>query len=398
MTKGKFTDIVSLLMQIKPTVKSQSDKTARRKAGAVPPLSQIYFYLTQGCNLACRHCWLAPPYDEKGNKFPVLPLAQLKRAIEEGTPLGLSSVKLTGGEPLLHPDFFKIIAFVKQKKLGLTIETNGMLVDQAAARMIASVPKLFISVSVDGVDAGTNDRIRGVAGAFSRATTAVRHLVEAGIHPQIIMTLMRSNFFQAEKMVRLAEKIGAGSVKFNILQPMERGEKLSQSNEALSIAEYIKLGKKIENGIAKRTKLAIFFDYPMAFRTLGRISRPGGCSICGILGIIGVIPSGHYALCGVGEHIPELIFGKVGKDKLVTIWSKNAVLKRLRTGLPQKLQGICAECLMKQACLGSCIAQNYYRSKNLWAPYWFCESAEKNGLFPGNRKALKEVAFKIKRL
>jgi SynChlorMet cassette radical SAM/SPASM protein ScmF len=360
---------------------------------AKPPLSQIYFYLTQGCNLACRHCWLAPPYDENGKKYPVLPMELFRHAVKEGKALGLSTIKLTGGEPLLHPDFSKIIDFIRQKELGLTIETNGMLVDRKAARAIASVRNRFVSVSLDGIDAATNDRIRGVDGAFSRATAAVQHLVGAGIHPQVIMTMMRSNYRQAEKMVRLAEKLGAGSVKFNILQPMERGEKLSLSSEALSIAEYIKLGRKIEGGIAKRTKIAVFFDYPMAFRSLGRISRPGGCGICGILGIIGVIPSGHYALCGVGEHIPELVFGKVGKDKLAAIWSNNAVLKKLRSGLPKKLQGICAECLMKQACLGSCIAQNYYRSRNLWAPYWFCESAVKSGLFPNSRKVLKKVAF-----
>lgn len=210
-----------------------------------------------------------------------------------------------------------------------------MLVDRKASRAIASVPNRFVSVSLDGIDAATNDRIRGVDGAFSRAKAAVQHLVGAGIRPQVIMTLMRSNFRQAEEMVRLAEKMGAASVKFNILQPMERGEKLSLTSDALSIAEYIKLGKKIENGIANKTKLSIFYDYPMAFRSIGRISKPGGCGICGILGIIGVIPSGHYALCGVGEHIPELIFGKVGKDTLVTIWSKNVVLNDLRSGLPQ---------------------------------------------------------------
>lgn len=207
------------------------------------------------------------------------------------------------------------------------------------------------------------------------------------------MTLMRSNFRQAEEMVSLAEKLGAASVKLNILQPMERGEKLSFSSDALSIAEYIKLSKKIESGIAKKTKIAIFFDIPMAFRTLGRISRPEGCGICGILGIIGVIPTGHYALCGVGEHIPELIFGKVGKDKLETIWSKDAVLNDLRLGFPQKLQGICAKCLMKQACFGSCIAQNYYRNKSLWAPFWFCQTAKSLGLFPISRIMSKTVAY-----
>jgi hypothetical protein len=40
---------------------------------------------------------------------------------------------------------------------------------------------------------------------------------------------------------------------------------------------------------------------------------------------------------------------------------------------------------MKHICLGSCIAQNYYRTNSLWTPFWFCEQAEEAGLFPDSR-------------
>jgi hypothetical protein len=40
---------------------------------------------------------------------------------------------------------------------------------------------------------------------------------------------------------------------------------------------------------------------------------------------------------------------------------------------------------MKSKCFGSCVAQNYYRSKDLAAPFWFCEMAEEAGLFPATR-------------
>ncbi len=54
-------------------------------------------------------------------------------------------------------------------------------------------------------------------------------------------------------------------------------------------------------------------------------------------------------------------------------------------GPPRRLGGICGDCLMKGICLGSCIAQNYYRSRNLCASNWFCDEAAKLGLFPGTR-------------
>ena len=47
---------------------------------------------------------------------------------------------------------------------------------------------------------------------------------------------------------------------------------------------------------------------------------------------MGVMASGHYALCGIGEQVPELVFGKVGRDRLETVWRENALLNSLREG------------------------------------------------------------------
>jgi SynChlorMet cassette radical SAM/SPASM protein ScmF len=111
-----------------------------------------------------------------------------------------------------------------------------------------------------------------------------------------------------------------------------------------------------------------------------------GCSICGINGILGVLANGSYALCGIGETVPELVFGHASKDALSDVWSGNPVLREIREGLPRRLGGICGKCLMKGICLGSCIAQNYYRDRDLWAPNWYCEEAARLGLFPDSRR------------
>ena len=42
---------------------------------------------------------------------------------------------------------------------------------------------------------------------------------------------------------------------------------------------------------------------------------------------------------------------------------------------------------MKATCLGVCLAQNYYQTRDLWRPYWFCQQAEAAGLFPESREA-----------
>ena len=80
------------------------------------------------------------------------------------------------------------------------------------------------------------------------------------------------------------------------------------------------------------------------------------------------------------------MFGKVGEGGLPTLWGANPVLQTLRKGMPNLLEGVCASCLMRRVCLGSCVAQSYYRTGSLWAPFWFCQQADETGLFPDSRK------------
>lgn len=351
------------------------------------PLNQIYFYLTEGCNLACRHCWIAPKYQSGEHKYPSLDIDIFKSIIRQAKLMKVPSVKLTGGEPLLHPQIHEIFEIIRTEGFGLTLETNGVLCTPEIARQIATFGNVFISVSIDGADPETHEWIRGVKGSFEATLQGIRNLVSYNIRPQLIMTIMNRNQDQMEAIVRLAESLSMESVKFNILQPTARGEKMHELGETLSIEELIEVGKWVETTLASSTKLRIVYDHPIAFRPLSRMfgENSSGCSICGIFGIIGVLSDGSYALCGIGESVPELIFGHASKDRLEDVWNNNQVLKEIHSGLPERLEGVCGDCLLRNRCLGSCIAQNYYRNKNLWAPFWFCEDAYTKGLFPKTR-------------
>ena len=348
-----------------------------------PQLRSIYFYLTEGCNLACRHCWIAPKFDDCGI-MPTIPVDIFQKVIDEAMPLGLTEVKLTGGEPLMHPRFGELLEIVKRKNLGVTIETNGLLCTPEVAADIARLSRRFVSVSIDGSDMATHEWLRGVPGCFEKAKDAINNLVKAGVQPQIITTLVRRNAGQIDEIVRMAEHLGASSVKFNIVMPTGRGEKLNETAETLSIEELIHIGEYVQKDLQAKTRLQVLFDIPYAFRSLSSIAC-GACGRCNILNIIGVIASGEYAVCGIGYHVKDLVFGLAGKDCLEQIWKENEVLNSLRSGIPDKLEGICSKCLMNSACLGSCIAQNFYRTKNIWAPFWFCDMAYSEGLFPKTR-------------
>jgi len=166
----------------------------------VPPLRSLYLYLSSSCNLSCRHCWITPRLvNAQPDPGEVIDVKALRAAIAEAKPLGLSSVKLTGGEPLLHPCFREICDLATREELDLVMETNGTLLTADLARYLKNETSMeFISVSIDSADAARHDAFRGRTALlppcckasitwWPRATRMSRSLC-----PSIAATAMRS--------------------------------------------------------------------------------------------------------------------------------------------------------------------------------------------------------------
>jgi SynChlorMet cassette radical SAM/SPASM protein ScmF len=352
----------------------------------VPPLTQYYVYLTSGCNLACRHCWLTPTYQLDGGTGGHLDFELFKLALEEGLPLGLQTVKLTGGEPLLHPDFVRIVDLIKEMELGLIIETNGTLMTAELANHLKEQSTLsHISVSLDGASAETHDPFRGVKGSFEKAVQGIRYLVGAGFSPQIIMSIHVGNVDEIEALVRLAEKLGAGSIKFNIIQPTGRGEMMTERGQTLDVQRLVELGKWIETKLQKCTLVRLHYSWPIAFHGINHLLS-GSTETCGIFNVLGILSTGHLAMCGIGVQIPELCYGLLGKDNVVNIWNFHPMLINLRQNLPSNLEGICGECIFRNKCLGSCVASNYQGNNSLVGPHWFCQMSDDAMIFPISKR------------
>jgi len=283
-----------------------------------------------------------------------LDLGIFESILQQAQALGLTGIKLTGGEPFLHPQIQEMLKIIRQAQYRLIVETNGVLLTPELAELLATCNNSLVSVSLDGVEGSTHEWVRRVPGCFQAALNGIKYLVEAGLTPQIIFSIMKRNQDQIEPIVRLAKKIGAGSVKFNFVQPSPRGDLMAEKGEILTVPELVKLGRWLEHELAPSSDIQLIITHPPAFRPLKRMFGPDGdgCSVCGIKGILGVLADGSYALCGIGEHIPELVFGHAGRDKLEEVWHDHPLLQDIREGLPKKLSGICRDCFMRHRCLG----------------------------------------------
>ena len=347
----------------------------------------IYFYILEGCNLRCRHCWINPPHESSERlKFPYVDLDLFRHIVEQGLRLGLQSVKLTGGEPLIHPEIEAVLDYIHRRNLKLNIETNGTALTPALAdRILASRKPVALSISIDSHRPEVHEWVRGVKGSFDAAVRGVKIMAAAGHRPQVIMSIMRKTAGDVEGLVALAQSIGAGSVKFNLVTPTARGEIMHEKGEVLTIGELRDLGRFIEEELQPRAKIRLLYSHPPSFRTMRSIKARPRIAGCGIFRIIGVLGTGKYALCGIGESLPDFVFGDARTDGLEDVWNRTPMLNRIREGLPAKLTGVCSDCLMKNGCLGSCIANNYYSYGELFAPHRFCQGAYESGLFPKSR-------------
>ncbi len=350
-------------------------------AADVPPLSHIYLYLTEGCNQACQHCWIAPSYMADKGTGGHVSAKRLLNVCEKAKLLGLTGVKLTGGEPLLHPEFSELVYGLKELELSLWIESNLTLLTPNNSIALLETMN-FISTSLDSATPEGHDTFRGVPNSFHTTCEAIR-LLAPHIPLQIIMSIHSGNAHEVEKVILLAKELGAVSVKFNLIRTQGRADRLLKNGRLLDVTELIRIGRKVEDELGPKYGMEVFYSWPPAFWRLSSIASRHLDS-CGIHHLIGILGSGHYGLCGVGKNIPELVYGTLDDD-FSDIWNYNESLKKIRDEIPNKITGICADCIFKKECKAYCIANNYHDSGRLNAPHWFCEESYREGLFPTTR-------------
>ena len=167
------------------------------------PLATLY--LTERCNSRCVTC----DYWRHGRDD--MDLAAVTRLLPSFAQLRTQLVLLSGGEPLLNPEWAQIAELLRRNGLQVWLLTSGLALAKHARR----AAELFhaITVSLDGTDPETYTAIRGLD-AFDKVCTGIRAAAANGLPPSIRVTLQRANFRQLPTFVDLARELGARQVSF----------------------------------------------------------------------------------------------------------------------------------------------------------------------------------------
>src|SRR4029078_12835569 len=131
-------------------------------------------------------------------------------------------INIGGGEPMVRRDFFEIVEYAIGNGIGVKFSANGTYIDTANARRLAAMDYLDIQISLDGIDAATNDAVRG-AGSYAAAGRAMDHLAAADFGPfKISVVVTRHNVDQLDQFKELADSYGP-QVRITRLRPSGRG-------------------------------------------------------------------------------------------------------------------------------------------------------------------------------
>jgi radical SAM protein with 4Fe4S-binding SPASM domain len=159
--------------------------------------------LTYRCNNNCRHCWVAEP-DTRALCDRELSTDEWFDIIDQARALGTREWMISGGEPLLRPDFSEIVAYLKKKSTFLSVFSNGTLITPSITRLLRGSD---LQISLYGATSEVFDHITRRPSSFERTMAGIACLREHGIEFTIRAFPMKDNFHQWPQMLNMAKEL-----------------------------------------------------------------------------------------------------------------------------------------------------------------------------------------------
>jgi molybdenum cofactor biosynthesis protein A, bacterial len=254
--------------------------------------------VTDRCNYKCVYCRTG----EVGAQYPELTVREYLRLIRLFVDLGVTKVRLTGGEPLLRRGLVDMVTELATWRtsdgelLDLALTTNGHLLEEQAGPLKAAGLNR-VTVSMDAVDAATFEKITRIPGSFATVLRGVRAARSAGLTPlKVNCVLLRGfNDDQIEGFAHFARNEGV-VVRFIEFMPLEEGR--------LWTPEMVVTLKEIVERIGRVMPLV---EMPArdASETARRYTFSDG------VGEIGVIAPVSQAFCGACSRVRLTSDGKI---------------------------------------------------------------------------------------
>jgi len=339
----------------------------------------VVWNITRRCNLKCIHCYS----DSDAREYPgELTWEQCQSVINDLAGYGIPALLLSGGEPLIHPRFFDIATYAREKGLKLTLSTNGTLIDHATAARLKALQFAYVGISLDGIGA-THDHFRGRQGAFEKAVSAFRNCKAVGQKVGLRLTLSANNIADLDKILDFIEQEDIERVCFYHLVYSGRGSNVVDvSHEQTRVAIDKIIDRTEQWNDAGKPREVLTVDQPAdgaylylrmlrenpdrAEEVLNLLKWNGGGTNSSGRGIGNIDTQGNVH---PDQFWQSLTLGNVKDRPFSEIWrdQSNGTLAALRDRT-KKLEGKCAKCRFLNICGGGFRVRAVQVHGNLWAP------------------------------
>lgn len=191
--------------------------------------------ITKRCNENCIHC-----YNTEGNSE--LNVSQIKEIIDSAYNLGVYSITLSGGEALLHKNFWDIIEYINSKKMKITLFTNGIAINQNTAEKIYNYGISKVSISLYSSIQTIHDSITNTKNSFIKTINAINYLKKLGCNIELKSVVLKNNITTIGMLKKYAAENGLPLILDYLISPMLDGNKKPYSY-GLALEDYLYLLK-----------------------------------------------------------------------------------------------------------------------------------------------------------
>lgn len=322
-------------------------KTAKRQVTCMnfsyeQPLEAPAFYsleITTSCNGECIGCSNVFSHN---SKRPPLDAGQWTTILDIISPWA-RRIKLTGGEPTLHPDFEKIVESIQSYQISFSLFTNGLWSHpRQLLEFLTSISTCSgLLISLHGASPSAHAGFAGTESTFNEVVNNTELAVSSGLPVSISTVVTRSNYYQLEEVVLLAERLGVDHVAFNRYIGSHPDVEPSARQMRVAIRD-------IENMLSRNKRVGYGVCIPPCFVP----NQSHGCSAGIAYGTID--PWGRMRPC---THALFATEQSLLETALRSLWQSDA-MQRWR----QMLTVGCEDCRALSICHGGCTALKQIRS------------------------------------
>jgi radical SAM protein with 4Fe4S-binding SPASM domain len=319
--------------------------------------------LTLACNLRCNHCASSAGHPRPNE----LSLDEILNICDQFPDLLVQEVDLTGGEPLLRSDWFRIATYLRELNIPVRMVSNGVLLKENISRLV-DAGIATVGISLDGLEA-THDHIRERPGLFKQVLNGVEAALAADIPIAVITAVNNHNVSELPKLYTLLQRLG---VRHWQIQPIFSRGRARETELNLSESSFLELGEFVHSHVASCGTVGFSImpaDGVGYFTELD--TRDPAWQGCGAgMSACGITADGKVKGClSFPDHLVE---GDLRKRDLWSIWFDKTSFIYNRNFSPEDLGENCINCKFDEQCKGGCSVMSYASTQQFHNdPYCF---------------------------